>query len=38
MDFGYPQLTNTEQLTNYVVTPPEMNKKFDFFESAKIFK
>lgn len=38
MDFGYPQLTNTSQLKDYVVTPVEQNSFFFNFTSKNIFK
>lgn len=38
MDFGYPQLTNTEQIKDYIVTPVEEEKSFFNFDTSKIFK
>lgn len=38
MDFGYPQLTNTEQIKDYIVTPVEQEKSFFNFDTSKIFK
>lgn len=39
MDFGYPQLTSTEKIKDYVVSSPEIEKKFSLsINTPKIFK
>lgn len=38
MDFGYPQLTNTSQVKDYIVTPVEQNNFFFNFASKNLFK
>lgn len=38
MDFGYPQLTNTSQVKDYIVTPVEQNSFFFNFTSKNLFK
>jgi AP-4 complex subunit mu-1 len=38
MDFGYPQLTSTEKIKDYVVSSPEIEKSFLSINTKKLFK
>lgn len=38
MDFGYPELTNTDQLKNYIVTPVEQSKDLFNFVNKNFFR